>query len=88
MAHKRAPIAEHITSGNSKKRFNKKLKYILKNKEKKNLKCRRKQNQIFSNYSHFFMDFCSSYAGFLNASSKNQMLFTAQIKGRNANPTK
>lgn len=33
------------------------------------------------------MDFCSSYAGFLNASSKNQILFTAQMNGKNANPT-
>lgn len=40
-----------------------------------------------TDYSHLLMDFCSSYAGFLNASSKNQMLFTAQMNGKNANPT-
>lgn len=43
--------------------------------------------QITQKYIHFRIDFCSSYAGFLNASSKNQMLFTAQMNGSNAKPT-
>lgn len=86
MAHKSAPIAENITSENSnkKKRYNEikisssAVSLIL------NLKCQ----SNFPVYLHFLMDFCSSYAGFLNASSKNQMLFTAQINGKNAKPTK
>lgn len=35
---------------------------------------------------HFFISFCSSYGGFLNASAKNQIEFTHHRNGRKANP--
>lgn len=59
MAHKRAPIAENITSGNSKENDSMKLKYFFKKQRKAaslilNWKCRRKQNQIFL-ITHIFL---------------------------------
>jgi hypothetical protein len=41
---------------------------------------------IFVQNLHFLISLCSSYGGFLNASAKNQIAFTHQRNGRNANP--
>lgn len=45
------------------------------------------QGRVWWLHLHVLINFCSLYAGFLNASWKNQILFTAQRNGRNAKPT-